>query len=64
MQTGTITSNGAGHEHSFGLIEATGGTIRFDAKEFDGDVAGLNYGQKVVFETEGGRAVRVRLSAR
>jgi len=61
MQTGKIKSGGAGHQHKFGTIEAASGQVRFDADQLlDGSMEDLRYGQKVVFETEGGRAVRVR----
>lgn len=63
MQTGKIKSSGKGHDHRFGLIEAVSGQVRFDADQLlEGSMEDLHYGQAVTFETEGGRAVRVRLA--
>ena len=63
MQTGKIKSGGAGHQHKFGTIEAASGQVRFDADQLlDGDMESLQYGQAVTFETQGGKAVRVRLA--
>ena len=63
MQNGKIKSSGKGHDHRFGLIEAASGQFRFDADQLlDGDMESLQYGQAVTFETQGGKAVRVRLA--
>ena len=61
MQNGKIKSNGAGHEHKFGFIETAGGSFKFLAEDYDGDMASLQFGQRVEFFEQGGRATNVRL---